>query len=165
MTWFNDCKTLEDLKKEYRRLAVLHHPDKGGDLETMKLINAAHDKKFEELKRDYNAKAPDGRKTTETPEEFRDLVNNIINVPDIVVEICGSWVWVSGNTKPVKTELRQAGFRWSQNKKMWYWHHVEDGAKWSRGKSTTAEIRAKYGSEIITDDGKRHTYSNRLAQT
>ena len=124
MTWFNDCKTLEDLKKEYRRLAVLHHPDKGGDLETMQLINAAHDKKFGELKRDYNAKAPEGKKTTETPEEFRDLVNNIINVPGIIIEICGSWVWVSGNTKPVKTELKQAGFRWSQNKKMWYCHHV-----------------------------------------
>ena len=31
--YFESCKTLDDLKKEYRRLAMMNHPDRGGDLE------------------------------------------------------------------------------------------------------------------------------------
>lgn len=162
LKYFGNCKTLEDLKKEYRRLAVLHHPDKGGDAATMKEINAEHDKVFEALKDSYNASAPEGKKTTETPEEFRNVVANIINIPGLIVEICGSWVWVSGETRAAKDQLKAAGFRWSNNKKSWYWHHIEDGSHWYRGKATMSDIRLKYGSTIITDDGKETTYNNKL---
>jgi hypothetical protein len=33
------CLTLDQLKKEYRRLAKVHHPDAGGDLATMQDLN------------------------------------------------------------------------------------------------------------------------------
>lgn len=39
--------------------------------------------------------------------------------------------------------------KWSSNKKMWYWHHAEDGAHWSRGKKTMNQIRQKYGSQTF----------------
>lgn len=39
MKYFMNCKSLEDLKAEYRRLVKLHHPDLGGNTETMKAIN------------------------------------------------------------------------------------------------------------------------------
>jgi curved DNA-binding protein CbpA len=42
--YFNACKTLDELKKEYRRVALLHHPDtRHGDTEIMKAVNAEHD--------------------------------------------------------------------------------------------------------------------------
>ena len=31
--------TLDELKAQYRKLAMMHHPDRGGDLDTMKAIN------------------------------------------------------------------------------------------------------------------------------
>ena len=31
MKYFTNCKNLDELKKEYRRLAMIHHPDRGGD--------------------------------------------------------------------------------------------------------------------------------------
>jgi len=34
--------TLEDMKKRYRRLALRHHPDKGGDESKMKEITEAY---------------------------------------------------------------------------------------------------------------------------
>ena len=39
MKYFNGVNTLDELKKEYRRLSKIHHPDCGGDEETMKAIN------------------------------------------------------------------------------------------------------------------------------
>lgn len=41
--------TWADVIKAYRRLAIEHHPDKGGDVATMKKINAA----FEVLEKRY----------------------------------------------------------------------------------------------------------------
>ena len=38
MKYFESCKTLDELKAEYRRLAMANHPDRGGDVETMKQI-------------------------------------------------------------------------------------------------------------------------------
>lgn len=40
--------TQEDIKRAYRALCLLHHPDKGGDPEICKRINAAHDYLMEE---------------------------------------------------------------------------------------------------------------------
>ena len=42
--------TLEDLKRAYRNLAMKHHPDRGGDVETMKEVNALYDEFFDRLK-------------------------------------------------------------------------------------------------------------------
>ena len=39
MKFFNECKTLNEVKFLYRELAKKHHPDKGGELETMQAIN------------------------------------------------------------------------------------------------------------------------------
>lgn len=39
MTYFDHCQTIEEIKVEYKRLASIHHPDKGGKLEIMQEIN------------------------------------------------------------------------------------------------------------------------------
>lgn len=41
--YFVSVKSLADLKNQYRSLALVHHPDRGGDEETMKAINAEYD--------------------------------------------------------------------------------------------------------------------------
>ena len=45
MTYFTNIHTLDELKREYRRLAFANHPDRGGDVETMKAINAEYEAK------------------------------------------------------------------------------------------------------------------------
>lgn len=60
MKYFTNCRTLDELKKEFRRLAMLHHPDHGGDVEAMKAINAEYDAVFPAFRLAYN-------KTAETP--------------------------------------------------------------------------------------------------
>lgn len=70
MKYFNNIHTLDELKKEYRRLAMLHHPDKGGDNETMKEINAEYNLLFPGLRAVYNAAAE--QPTNETAESTRN---------------------------------------------------------------------------------------------
>ena len=50
MKYFTNINTLDELKAAYRRLSLKHHPDCGGDEETMKAINAEHDELFEAQK-------------------------------------------------------------------------------------------------------------------
>ncbi|WP_370794997.1 LPD29 domain-containing protein [Bacteroides stercorirosoris] len=47
MAYFQNIHSLADLKKEYRRLALQHHPDKGGDTAVMQQVNIEFEKLFE----------------------------------------------------------------------------------------------------------------------
>lgn len=147
--YFTNVKTLDDLKKAYRRLAMLHHPDRGGDPEVMKQINNEHDALFEVLKDAHNRSADEFHQTTETAEEFRDIIERLLKLDGLEIELCGSWLWIGGNTKEHKEALKAAGCRWSNNKKLWYWHHAEEGHRWHKGKKSMSEIRAKYGSQTF----------------
>lgn len=153
MKYFTECKTLDELKRQYRRLAMLHHPDVGGDLETMKAINNEYAARFEVLKGQHNAAADEYHQTTETPEEFRDIIEALLRLDGLEVELCGSWLWIGGNTREHKDELKAAGCRWSNNKKLWYWHHAEEGHKWHKGSKSMSQIRNKYGSQTYRSGG------------
>jgi len=53
----------KQIKKAYRKLAMKHHPDKGGDPEKFKEINAAHEVLSNEEKRElYDKYGPEGLK-------------------------------------------------------------------------------------------------------
>ena len=162
MNYFKNIKTLDELKAAYRRLVMQHHPDRGGDTATMQQINAEYDELHEVLKNKHNATADEFHQTTETPEEFRQIIELLLKLQGLTVELCGSWLWISGDTLQHKDKLKAAGCRWSASKKMWYWRHAEESQKWHRGKSTINEIRYKYGSQVITEAGETTGYT-RLA--
>ena len=50
MKWFKNPETLEDLKKQYKHLAMKHHPDMGGSTQDMQGINAEYEQLFAMLK-------------------------------------------------------------------------------------------------------------------
>lgn len=158
MKYFDNCKTLDELKKEYRRLTFANHPDRGGDTATMAAINSEYDAVFPRLKAQHNASADDYHKTTEAPEEFRNICEILLHMDGLTIELCGSWLWISGETMKHKDGLKAAGCKWASKKKMWSWHHEEDGRSWYRGKKSIGEIRIKYGSEIIGSTGEARQY-------
>jgi hypothetical protein len=153
--YFDTSTTLDELKAAYRRLCMANHPDRGGDTATMQAINAEHDAAFERLKAAHNASADEYHQTTETAEEFRDILNILLHLDGLTVELCGCWLWISGNTKANKDALKAAGCGWSNNKKMWYWRHPEDTRHYHRSKTSMGDIRSKYGSQVF--DGKTET--------
>ena len=155
------ARNLDDLKSQYRRLAMKHHPDRGGSVVVMQEINAEYDALFAILKDAHNA-TPKARQTTETPEEFRLIIDRLIKLSGLVVELCGSWLWISGNTKQHRDELKKAGCRWSHSKTMWYWRHEENGYHGRGGNTSIGDIRNKYGSQIFSADGTETTTHKRV---
>lgn len=159
MKYFANCRTLDELKKEYRRLCLINHPDHGGDTATMAAINSEYSERFEVLKSQHNATADEAHQTTEAPEEFINIINALVKIPGLIVELCGCWLWISGDTRAHKEELKAAGCRWSSSKKMWYWRHQEDGAHWSHGKKSMSQIRMKYGSQTFAGSNGSGAYA------
>ena len=153
--YFDKCMTLDELKREYRRLVMIYHPDRGGDLRIMQAINAEHDKRFEYLKYDNNRRAAaheEGFKyTRETPEQFRDIVNALLHIPNIKVELCGSWLWIESGIEN-RYELKKLGCRWSATKHMWYWFPSIDKQARIRVDAKFRDmddIRDAYGSHVL----------------
>jgi len=153
ITYIKNVSTLEELKKEYKRLAMIHHPDCGGDTEIMKVINNEYDYLFSKLKNTHKNKAGqyyEKENSTENAGEWKDLIEKLISLKMVKVniEIIGSFVWVSGETKPYKEELKNLGFKWSQNKTAWYMA-PEGYRRQSRKQYDLNEIRGMYGSSTI----------------
>ena len=39
---------------------------------------------------------------------------------NVEVKVDRDWAWISGDTKPIKEDLKELGFRWSPRRKQWY---------------------------------------------
>lgn len=150
-----DTKTISDLdglKQEYRKLANKYHPDKGGSTA-----------QFQELQNEYEKlrnKILSGSDLSELEKEneividdaLRAAVNAIITLEGINIELIGKWIWVSGNTYPVRTVFSAAGFKFIKKNNIPYWVYkgVESS---SRGGTDMQDIVKKYGSTPIKPTG------------
>ena len=77
----------------------------------------------------------------------------IIHFDKIDLELVGAGIWVSGNTYAHKKELKELGFKWASQKKMWYWHS-EVFRKKSRKTLSMDDIRNYYGSTRVNNTDK-----------
>jgi len=79
----------------------------------------------------------------------QQLIAQYLKVYDLplTIEIVGTWIWVSGDTRPQRQALKAAKFFWSHEKKMWYWRHASRRG-WKSGK-TLDEIKQKHGTRTM----------------
>jgi len=142
--------TPEITKQAYRKAAQQYHPDRNpAGAEMMKLVNAAY-----EVLKDFT-----GKVLLETPDSFKygEKINEALNAImglGLKIEICGTWVWVSGNTKVHKEKLKAAKFIWSSKKTCWYFR--AEGYKSRNHKSwSMAKIQEVYGSKLVQDEQQK----------
>ena len=141
---------LVELKKAYYKLCKKLHPDHGGDEEQMKVLNAEYDYLFNRFNKSTNE--DNKAEFTESSAEFIHIVEELLKMDDLTVELCGSWLWISGNTKPHKEELKALGCRWASKKFMWYWKPSNQPMSRSHGVDMLY-IRTKYGSQELSKAG------------
>jgi len=139
---------IDTLKKEYFKLAKKYHPDAGGT--TVQFQNLANE--YQELLKKLLA----GSKLTNEEQEnelildenIRAVIDQLIGLEGINIELIGKWLWVSGNTYPVRNEFKKAGLfpLKKDNKFFWVYKGVESK---SRGKMSIEQIKNKYGSQKV----------------
>lgn len=168
--YFKDVNTLEELRRQYRDLLKKYHPDNAnGSTEATQEINAEYDKLFKLLKDRHESKSADNKESNtktdfnanmydwKNDKALRETLQKIINFNGIEITICGQWLWVSGNTYSYKKELKEIGFKWASQKKMWFWHS-EAFRKRSHKTLSMDAIRNYYGSTKV------NTYSKVLLE-
>ena len=144
-------ETIDEVKKMYKKLAFQFHPDiTKDDGENMKTIN----NEYEQVLKTIVVKST-GKMGYKLDQEFIDIIDALIklHMKNIDVEILGYFVWIGGETKPYKDDLRKLGFNWHSVKKLWYhrpvFYRKMDKKVWSQD-----EIRNAFRSQKVNvDDG------------
>ena len=118
MNYFKNVTSLNDLKKEYRKLAKKYHPDCNSTdtNQTMKNINRQYKLLFEQLKHTKNTTTNENNKN-ENAYTFMNIINEYIKYQNMNIDIVGSWIWIDGNVYEIKNQLKETGSKWSKNKR------------------------------------------------
>ena len=75
--YFTNIYSLEELRKEYKRLVKANHPDNGGSDEVIKIINVEYEVTFKML--EHSDTADSKKYNMAADEQIRDIINIIIN--------------------------------------------------------------------------------------
>jgi hypothetical protein len=151
MKYFDTLKTVSEIKGHYRRLAQKYHPDRGGDTATMQEINGQYHEAL---------KACNGERTTDNGKDHvytydADLEAGVVeqiarylacNLP-LDCALIGTWLWVSGDTKPWKDQLKALGFKWHATRCVWFWH--EGKYKGRRSRVGLDGLAMRYGYSAV----------------
>jgi len=135
------------LKQAYMKACSKYHPDKNpAGLEMMKAVNVAY--AFLKALPDQDETVATEGTGSDFGEAMNNAINAIISCEGLIIEICGNWIWLSGNTRDHKDTIKQAGYFWASKKMMWYFRPPEWKSK-SHGKFSIDDIRSTYGSDKI----------------
>lgn len=134
--------TPEITKQAYRLAAKKYHPDVNpAGTEMMKVINSAY-----AVLKDYSGVIDTNDHDSHYPDALNDALNAIIALDGLEIEICGSWIWVTGDTYTHKNILKANGFKYASKKKSWNFR-PDNWKSRSRGTTSMEDIRSKYGSK------------------
>ena len=87
------------------------------------------------------------KEKTSLSEKIKELQEKV-KQEGLRLEIVGQWLWLSGATFAVKDVLKALDFRYSPDKKSWYWRSDENRS--SNEKPIPLElIREKYGTNVV----------------
>ena len=162
MTYFKNVDTLESLRRQYKELLKKFHPDNpNGSTAACQEINAEYDKLFKQLKNKHESKQTSTARTKESysnmhydfaeDKAIREMLQKIIFFSNITIDIVGRFIWIDGNTYQYRNEFKTLGFKWSAQRKKWYWHNGEY-KKHRNSNLSYADIQNKYGStEVKTE--------------
>jgi hypothetical protein len=139
---FKGIEGINEAKKIYKQLAKKLHPDVGGSDELFKMLNSIYTNIIEnkiyfsnEFKFDL---------------EIEKIISQILHFENIVIEVVGSWIWLSGDTKSIKDNLKELNFKWASKKKMWYYGEMKGR---NPKEKSLDEIKSKYGCETVRSNG------------
>lgn len=143
-SFFQKCLTLRQVKQHYKDLAMKFHPDRGGDNKTMQQLNLEYALIINNPFFNFSGQSEAEK---EAYIEFPEIIGKVINL-ELIIEICGQWIWISGNTYQYREYLKSNGFFFAKNKQVWYWRPREQSST-NRKPISMDRIRSLYGSDTV----------------
>ena len=135
---FKGIEGINEAKKIYKQLAKKLHPDVGGTDELFKMLNSIYNHILEHGIYFSNESKFD--------LEIEKIISQILHYENIVIEVVGSWIWLTGDTKSIKDKLKELNFKWASKKKMWYYGEMKGI---NPKQKSLDEIKSKYGCETV----------------
>lgn len=148
MKYFKNITDLEELRKEYRKLVKALHPDAGGTQADFVAMKKEYETLFKQIESGAGKTAQDIEKDIQIDKDLQNIIDRIVFF-DINIEVCGSWIWIDGNTFIVKEQLKEIGFKWSNKRKKWHYSKEENTPNHYKSKLSFEEIEKKYGSSKV----------------
>lgn len=141
------------IKKAFRKLALKFHPDRNqGDnsnplgAEMMKAVNAAFELLMKNIDIINDVKSKEEKDFYNYGESLEAVLTQLANLPGIIFEVMGNWIWIEGDTKTHKDALKAMDCRWASKKKKWFYRPEEHKSRFNRSEMSMEMIREKYGS-------------------
>lgn len=135
------------LKTAFKKMALKFHPDRNPlGAELMKAVNAAFELLMKNLNIINDVKSKDDKDFYNYSEQLETVLAQLANMPDIIFEVIGNWIWIEGDTKTHKEELYAMNCKWASKKKKWFYRPEEHKSRFNRSELSMEEIRKKYGS-------------------
>lgn len=139
--------TQKEIKKAYKSAMILNHPDKqNGCTVKAQFINEA----YAILSKLENVTYQEDDSSANLNSRLSNALNFAQSLNDVTIELCGSWLWVSGETYHHREQFMEHGFLYSRGKKSWYFNGEMNKKYKKRGSYSMDKIRQEHGSEIIT---------------
>lgn len=110
---FENVNGINEAKVIFKKLAKKLHPDVGGSNEAFKLLNSVYNDILQNKIYFSNESKFD--------IELEKIISQILHYEDITIEVVGSWIWLSGNTRAIKERLKELGFKWASKKDVVLW--------------------------------------------
>lgn len=152
--YFEDVKSIEELRQRYRELLKKYHPDnEGGSVEITQEINAEYDRLFEVLSKEKQSDEENPKYDYKAENDaFKEVLKTIISY-NMKIELIGNWIWCF-DCYAYKDRLKELGFKFAPKKKVWTWHYG-DYVRYHKGEVSLDEIRQKYGSQKVNSKSSK----------
>lgn len=160
--------TQDQIKKKFRELAFILHPDRGGSTRAMQELNDFYHKALKSIDgkehKSFTGKTYTYKYSYANEEKLARVLSECLKRLPHTIEILliGSWLWLSGETKSNVETIRALNtflqsenlprFNFCGKKQAWSWHE----GKWNRpssGKSLDA-LKNTWGSESYQAEAK-----------
>jgi curved DNA-binding protein CbpA len=163
MNYFQQCQSVEEAKKLYRKLLFQYHPDHAGqegEAATKEIIEQFKRFLNSFMYQSFNSYYADKewKPAPEAATPFQDILQKIINW-ECEIEIIGYWIYCF-KSKEIKDQLKELGFWFSGKHKAWVFSGRPK--RNVKSKETLDEIRARKGSHKIEKEEKEK-YQHKIA--